>query len=59
MDGLCGQPVLLSSVYREDFSVDNAPVKREADHTAPSRFEVKNSSKYATYIQYDKSYGRQ
>jgi hypothetical protein len=42
-DRLCGPPVLLSKVYRGAFPVDNAPGKREADHTAPSHFGVKYS----------------
>ena len=43
MDCFCGPPGLLSKVYHGAFPVDNAAGKRDADHTAPSRVEVKNS----------------
>jgi hypothetical protein len=59
MDRFCGPPVLLLKVYRGAFPVDNSAGKRDADHTAISRVEVKNSLKYITYMRYDKSYGRQ
>lgn len=59
MDRLCGPPDLMSKVYRGVFPVDNAVGKRDTDHTAPSCVEMKNSWKYAPYMQYDNSYERQ
>jgi hypothetical protein len=43
MDCFCRPSGLLSEVYRGSFPVDKAAEKCDADQTAQSRVEVKNS----------------